>query len=47
MMAKSRNKLEDEITYQFLNFNGAAIEVWDWMSNFLSHFLMEVINFPC
>ena len=28
----------DEITYPFLNFNGATVEVWNWISNFISHF---------
>ena len=23
----------DEITYPFLNFNGATVEVWEWISN--------------
>ena len=26
-------KVFDEITYPFLNFNGAAVEVWEWISN--------------
>ena len=24
----------DEITYPFLNFNGATVEVYEWISNF-------------
>ena len=28
----------DKITNQFLNFNGATFEVWEWISNFFSHF---------
>ena len=36
------SKVWDEITNQFLNFNGATIEVWEWMSNFNAHFLMDV-----
>ena len=27
----------DEITYPFPNFNGTAIEVWEWISNIISH----------
>ena len=27
-----------EITYPIPNFNGVAIEVWEWISNFISHF---------
>ena len=26
-------KVWDEITYPFTNFNGATIEVWEWISN--------------
>ena len=26
----------DEITYPFPNVNGAAVEVWEWISNFHS-----------
>ena len=29
----------DEITCPFPNFNGATIEFWEWISNFISHFL--------
>ena len=25
----------DEITYPFLNFNGATVEVKEWLSNFI------------
>ena len=27
-------KVRDEITYPFLNFNGATTEVCEWISNF-------------
>ena len=27
----------DEITYPFPNFIGAAIEVWEWISNLIPH----------
>ena len=30
-------KVWDEITYPFPNFNGAAVEVWEWISNFTPH----------
>ena len=33
----------DEITYPFLNFNGAIDEVSEWISNFIPHFIMDVI----
>ena len=37
----------DEITYPFLNFNGATVEVYEWISNFIPHFTMHVITYPC
>ena len=36
------NKVWDEITYPFPNFNGCTIEVWEWISNFISNFLMVI-----
>ena len=32
----------DQITYLFLNFNGAGIGVVEWMSNFTQHFDMRM-----
>ena len=32
----------DEITYPFPNFNGSTIEVWKWISNSISHFIVDV-----
>ena len=40
-------KVWDEITYQFTKFNGSTIEVWEWISNFIPHFTMDVITYPC
>ena len=37
----------DEITYSFPNFNSATVEVWEWISNFNWHFMMDVITYPC
>ena len=37
----------DEITYPFPNFNGCAVEVWEWISNFITHFTGHVITYPC
>ena len=28
----------DAIIYPLPNFNGATIEVWQWISNFIPHF---------
>ena len=40
-------KVWDEITYPFLNFNGCTVEVKEWISNFIPHFIMDVITNPC
>ena len=37
------NKVWDEITCQFPNFNGCTVEVWEWIRNFTPHFVMYVI----
>ena len=37
----------DEITYPFPNFNGATVEVLEWISNFILHFTGHVITCPC
>ena len=38
-------KVWGEITYPFPSFNGANVEVWEWswISNFILHFIMDVI----
>ena len=41
------NKMWDEITYLFPNFSGVTIEGWEWISNFIPHFIMGVITYPC
>ena len=38
-------KSVDEITYPFPNFNGAAIEVWKWISNFIPQFTGHAIDY--
>ena len=42
-----RYKVWDEITYPFPNFNGAAVDVWEWISNFILHFKGYMITYPC
>ena len=37
-------KVLSEVSYQFSNFNGAAIVVWEWISNFIPHFTMANIT---
>ena len=39
-------KVWDEITYPFPNFNSYTIEVWEWISISISHFIMDVITYP-
>ena len=41
------DKVWNEITYTFSNFNGAAVEVWEWISNFFPQFTAHVISYPC
>ena len=37
----------DEITCPFPTFNGATVEVWEWLSKLIPHFIMDVMNYPC
>ena len=36
----------DEINYPFPNISGCTIEVWEWMSSFISHFEKDIIFYP-
>ena len=40
-------KVWDKITYQFPNFTSATIEVWEWISNVISHLSGRMIIYPC
>ena len=44
-------KLWDWIIQPFPNFSGTTEvctdEVWEWISNFIPHFIMDVITYPC
>ena len=33
------SKVWNEITNPFPNYNGATVEVWEWIGNFIPHFL--------
>ena len=33
------SKMWDEIVYPFPNFNGWTVQVWEWTSYFISHFI--------
>ena len=37
----------DEITYPFPKFNSYTVEVWEWISNLVRRFNMDVIIYPC
>ena len=39
-------RISSQITYPFPNFNGATVEVWEWISNFNPHLIMDVITYP-
>ena len=39
----SHYKVWDEITYPFPNLKGSTIEVWQWISNFIPHFIMAYL----
>ena len=41
------SKVSDEIIYSFPNFNGATVEVWEWVIYCIPHFIMDVITYPC
>ena len=41
---RTPSKVWDEITYPFPNFNGATVEVWGWIGNFIPPFIMDVIT---
>ena len=41
------SKVWDAIIYPFLNFNGCTVEVWEWISIFIPHFIMIVIAYAC
>ena len=39
-------KVWNKITYPFPKFNDTAVEVWEWMNNFIPHSMMDVITYP-
>ena len=36
----------DEVIYPFPIFNGRSAEVYEWISNFIPHFILDVIIYP-
>ena len=39
-------KVWDEIIYPFPNVNGATVEVWEWIYDFIPHFIVDAIINP-
>ena len=39
-------KTWDEIIYPLPNFNGTAVDVWEWKSNFIPHLTGHVVTCP-
>ena len=39
-------KVRDEISYPFSHFNGATVEVWEWVIDFIPHYIKRVITYP-
>ena len=37
----------NEIIHQYPNSNGATVEVWKWVSNFIQNFIMAATTCPC
>ena len=45
--AQYLSKVWNKVTYPFPNFNGSTVEVWEWMSNFILHIIIDVTTYPC
>ena len=43
----TNHKVWDEATYPFPNFNGAIVDVCEWISNFIPYFTLHVIIYTC
>ena len=41
------NKAWGGITYPFRYCNGSIIEVWEWIGDFIPHFIRDAITYPC
>ena len=40
-------KVWDEINHRFPNYNDCTVEVWEWIGDFILHFILSVITCPC
>ena len=38
--------MQDKITYQFAAFNVCTIDVGEWTSTLILHYIMAVISYP-
>ena len=38
------SKVWDEITYPLANFSSSIVEVWEWISHFILHYIMDVFT---
>ena len=34
----------DKVTYSFPNFNGATVDVWESIGNFIPHLMIDLID---
>ena len=41
------DKVWDNITYLLPIFNSTAIDIWEWISNFIPHFVKDRIIYWC
>ena len=41
------SNVQDKVSYPFPNFNGAAVEVLEWIINFIPRFIIDIIAHPC
>ena len=37
--------MSDKITYPFPKFNSCTVDVWEWIHDFIPHFIMDVITY--
>ena len=42
----TNNKVLNKITYPFPNFNGATVDVWEWICTFIKYSTGHVITYP-
>ena len=41
------HKIWDYNSFPLPNFNSCTVEVWEWTSSFIPHFIMDVFTYPC